>query len=180
MNRRRTSPDSVVDANSGHRKQCETTSQSLRSDSGEQSQLDIGRLLVAVDLSTESEKVIAVTRRLALATGAQVFVIHCAEPDPDLVGYDRDDVAERFHYDHAVVQSCAKELRAAGVDATALMILGPTVETTLREARRLESDLIIVGSHCRGAVYEMMIGSDSAGIVRQTEIPVLLVPTRRE
>ena len=133
-----------------------------------------------MDLSPESEKVIAVTRRLALATGAQVFVIHCAEPDPDLVGYDRDEVADRFHYDHAVVQRCAEELRAVGVDATALMIRGPTVETTLRESRRLESDLIIVGSHCRGAIYEMLIGSDSAGIARQTEIPVLLVPTRRE
>ena len=180
MSKQAVSTDSTPDANVSHRRRSVTKARSLRSDVEKQSRLDIGRLLVAVDLSRESEKVIAVARRLALATGAQVFVVHCAEPDPDLVGYDRDEVAERFHYDHAVVQECAEQLRDAGVDATALMILGPTVETTLREARQLEAELIIVGSHCRGAVYEMLIGSDSAGIVRQTEIPVLLVPTRRQ
>ncbi len=180
MSGRRILTDTTPDADTSHRQRSVVKAQSLRKGLEEQPRLDIGRLLVAVDLSPESEKVLAVARRLALATGAQVFVVHCAEPDPDLVGYDRDEVAERFQYDHAVVQKCAEQLRAEGVDATALMILGPTVETTLREAKRLQSELIIVGSHCRGAVYEMLIGSDSAGIVRQTEIPVLLVPTRRE
>ena len=180
MSKQQVSTDSTPDANVSHRHRSVTKARSPGSGSEEQSRLDIGRLLVAVDLSPESEKVIAVARRLALATGAQVFVVHCAEPDPDLVGYDRDEVAERFHYDHAVVQDFAEQLRADGIDATALMILGPTVETTLREAGRLKSELIIVGSHCRGAVYEMLIGSDSAAIVRQTEIPVLLVPTRRD
>ena len=180
MSKQGVSTDSASDVDVSHRQRSVAKARNPRKGSEKQSRLDIGRLLVAVDLSPESEKVLAVARRLALATGAQVFVVHCAEPDPDLVGYDRDEVAERFHYDHAVVQGCAEQLRAAGVDATALMILGPTVETTLKEARRLKAELIIVGSHCRGAIYEMLIGSDSAGIVRQTEIPVLLVPTRRK
>jgi len=180
MSGRRITTDSTPDADTGHQQQSVAKARSPGSDSEEQGRLDIGRLLVAVDLSPETEKVVAVARRLALATGAQVFVVHCAEPDPDLVGYDRDEVADRFQCDHAMVQDCAEQLRAEGVDATALMILGPTVQTTLREARRLEAELIIVGSHCRGVAYEMLVGSDSAGIVRQTEIPVLLVPTRRE
>jgi nucleotide-binding universal stress UspA family protein len=180
MSGRHTSTDPAPAANTGHRQQSVTKARSLRSDAEEQSRLDIGRLLIAVDLSPESEKVIGVARRLALATGAQVFVVHCAEPDPDLVGYDRDEVAERFHYDHAAVQDCAEQLRAEGVDATALMIHGPIVETMLNEAERLKPELLIVGSHCRGVVYDMLLGSDSANIVRQTEIPVLLVPTRRE
>ena len=179
MSKQGVSTDSTPDAAVSHRQQSVTEMRSPHRGSEEESRLIIGRLLVAVDLSPESEKVIAVARRLALATGAQVFVVHCAEPDPDLVGYDRDEVADRFHYDHAVVQDYAEKLRAEGVDATALMIRGPTVETTLAEARRLNSELIIAGSHCRGVIYEMLIGSDSASIVRQTEIPVLLVPTRR-
>jgi len=141
-------------------------------------------ILVAVDLSPASAEVIRVARRVAGATGSKVFVIHCAEPEPDFVGYDagpevvRDQVAAEFHREHKAVQDLAGSLRDAGIDATALLIRGPTVETTLQEAERIEAELIIVGSHGRGAVYDLLVGSYSSGILRRSMAPVLVVPTR--
>lgn len=141
-------------------------------------------ILVAVDLSPASAEVIGVTRQMAGATGARVFVIHCAEPEPDFVGYDagpevvRDQVAAEFHREHKAVQDLAGSLRDAGIDATALLIRGPTIETTLQEAERLEAELIIVGSHGHGAVYDLLVGSYSSGILRRSVVPVLVVPTR--
>ncbi len=143
-------------------------------------------ILVAVDLSPASAKVIGVARRVASANGSKVFVMHCAEPEPDFVGYDagpevvRDQVAAEFHREHKAVQDLAGSLRDAGIDATALLIRGPTVETTLREAERVEAELIIVGSHGRGAVYDLLVGSYSSGILRRSMVPVLVVPTRGE
>ncbi|MGE3103736.1 MAG: universal stress protein [Lysobacterales bacterium] len=141
-------------------------------------------VLVAVDLSPAADKVIAAAERVALAIGAEVFVLHVAEPEPDFVGYDagpnvvRQQVADEYRREHRAVQDLAERLRAAGVRATALLIQGPTAATTLREAVRLNAELIVVGSHGHGAVYDVLVGSYSAAILRQSPVPVLVVPTR--
>lgn len=141
-------------------------------------------VLVAVDLSPAADKVIAAAERVALAIGAEVFVLHVAKPEPDFVGYDagpnvvRQQVADEYRREHRAVQDLAERLRAAGVRATALLIQGPTAATTLREAVRLNVELIVVGSHGHGAVYDVLVGSYSAAILRQSPVPVLVVPTR--
>ena len=65
-----------------------------------------------------------------------------------------------------------------GLEATALLIRGPTVETTLKEAENLKAELIVVGTHGHGAVYDVLIGSYSADIIRTSTLPVLVVPIR--
>jgi nucleotide-binding universal stress UspA family protein len=141
-------------------------------------------ILVAVDLSAASEKVVKAAGEVARLTGAKVFILHVAEPEPDFVGYDagpeivRTQVAEELRREHRGVQALAKQLREKDLDATALLIRGPTVETTLKEADNLEAELIVVGTHGHGAVYDALIGSYSAGIIRRSKLPVLVVPIR--
>mgnify|MGYP001821715466 FL=1 len=141
-------------------------------------------ILVAVDLSPASEKVVETAGDVARLTGARVYVLHAAEPEPDFVGYDagpevvRTQVAQELRREHRDVQALAEKLRNDGLDATALLIRGPTVETTLKEADSLEADLIVVGTHGHGAVYDVLVGSYSAGIIRRSKLPVLVVPIR--
>lgn len=141
-------------------------------------------ILVAVDLSPASEKVVAAAGRVAKLTGASVYILHAAEPEPDFVGYDagpevvRTQVAHELRREHREVQALAENLREADLDATALLVRGPTVEITLKEAEKLEAELIVVGTHGHGAVYDVLIGSYSAGIIRKSKLPVLVVPIR--
>ena len=141
-------------------------------------------ILVAVDLSPASVKIVEAARGVADLTGASVYVLHVAEPEPDFVGYDagpevvRTQVAEELHREHQEVQDLAESLRNSGLDATALLIQGPTVETTLKEAEKLKAGLIVVGTHGHGAVYDVLVGSYSAGIIRKSTLPVLVVPCR--
>jgi nucleotide-binding universal stress UspA family protein len=141
-------------------------------------------ILVAVDLSPGSEKVVATAGKLAKLMEARVYVVHIAEPEPDCVGYDagpevvRTQVAEELHREHRDVQALAQRLREQDIDATALLIRGPTVDTALKEAASLEAGLIVVGSHGHGAVYDVLVGSYSAGIIRRSKLPVLVVPVR--
>ena len=143
-------------------------------------------ILVAVDLSPASKKVVAAAGDVADLTGASVYVLHAAEPEPDFVGYDagpevvRTQVAEELRREHREVQALAKSLRDKGLDATALLVRGPTVETTLKEANSLDAGLIVVGTHGHGAVYDVLIGSYSAGIIRRSKLPVLVVPIRED
>jgi len=144
------------------------------------------KILVAIDLSPASARVIQVCERIGNAMSAEVRVLHVAEADPSFAGYDagpevvRDQVAREFRDEHRSVQAHADTLRQAGLDATALLIQGPIVETILAEAAKMKADLLIVGSHGFGAVYDLVIGSESRGVLKDTKIPVLVVPVRKE
>lgn len=142
------------------------------------------KLLVAVDFSDPTELILRVAKRLAKSLDASVWVVHAAEPEPDFVGYDagpevvRGQVAKELREEHRRLQEYADELREAGVDATAMLVRGPTVEALLAMAEKQEADLIIAGSHGRGMVAEIFMGSVSQGLIRDGRWPVTVVPVR--
>jgi nucleotide-binding universal stress UspA family protein len=140
-------------------------------------------ILVAVDLSLASEKVVEAARDVAEKRGAKVYVVHVAEPDPDFVGYGtaspgvRQGVAREFRREHRGVQLLADQLRAEGLDATGLLLRGVTVDRILEEADRLQATTIVIGTHGHRAVYDVLVGSVSAGVIRKSTVPILVVPT---
>jgi nucleotide-binding universal stress UspA family protein len=141
-------------------------------------------VLVTIDFSAMTPRVVAAAARVGALSGVQLHLLHVVAPDPDFVGYDvgpatvRSQVAREFRDQRAQLEEIATGLRAGGCDAAAHVVQGPTVATVLAEARRLEATFIVVGSHGHGAVYDLLIGSISEGIVRASTRPVLVVPVR--
>ena len=141
-------------------------------------------LIAAVDFSEIAPAVLAKAEELARATHSKLWLIHVASPEPDFLGYqtgpqtERDFMARQFHQEHCQLQKWAKNLRHRGIDVVALLIQGGTVETILEEAKKLEADLIVVGSHGRSGLSKIWLGSVSEEILRQTHCPVLIVPYR--
>lgn len=142
----------------------------------------ISSVLAAVDFSPVSDNVVAFAAKLAKVSKTKLYLVHIASPEPEFVGYDvgpkteRDAVAERFRKEHRELQAIAERVREHGVDATALLVQGPTVEKILEESARLDSAHIVVGSHGRGAVGRMLLGSVSEAVVRQAGTPVTVIP----
>ena len=142
------------------------------------------KLLVSVDLSDVSAAVVKKAAELAKGMSVEVRLLHIAEPEPDFVGYDvgpkyeRDALAEKFHKEHSELQSIADGLRDDGLSVKALLVRGPTVETILNEAEKFGADMIVLGSHGRGAMQRLLMGSVSEGVLRETKCPILIVPTR--
>ena len=64
------------------------------------------------------------------------------------------------------------------MDARPWLARGPGITTTLKEAEELQAGLIVVGTHGHGAMYDALIGSYSAGVIRKSKLPVLVVPIR--
>jgi nucleotide-binding universal stress UspA family protein len=143
------------------------------------------KLLVCVDLSEATEKIVEKTEQIAKSLSAKVWLLHNAEPAPDFVEFKvdplaaRESLAKKFHCEHRQIQDIANRMRKAGVDTTALLVHGATVETILKEASDLEVDMIVVGSHGRGAMYQLLVGSVSKGILHKSPIPILVVPTHK-
>ncbi|RZV38234.1 MAG: universal stress protein [Chromatiales bacterium] len=142
------------------------------------------KILVSLDLSEATPRVLQVTERMSRQSAGEVRLLHVAEAEPDFMGYDagpevvRDQVAKEFRDEHRAIQKHADALREAGIEASARLIQGPIVETVLKEVKRFEADLLIVGSHGFGAIYDLLVGSVSRGLLKEADIPVLVVPIR--
>ena len=139
-------------------------------------------LLVALDFSSVADDQLEIVGRLA-APNREIYLLHVAEPDPDFVGYEagpdvvRAQVADEFHREHEMIQTLAGRLRDRGHQVTALLVQGPTIETILNEAEKVGAEVIVVGSHGRGKLFDLVVGSVSAGVIRKSPVPVLVVPT---
>ena len=142
------------------------------------------KLLAAVDLSKASGYVIEAVHRVALATNAEVYVLHTIIPLPGIAGPEFNPVTEhqelagKYLDEQDQLTELVTQLVDADVNATALMAQGDPVKTILKEAERLDAELIVVGSHGHGMVFDALMGSVSAGILRKSTIPVLVVPIR--
>ena len=143
------------------------------------------KLLVAVDLSKVTQVIVDKVMKLCRKQLNKIWIVHNAEPPPDFVEFKvdplaaRGSLAKKFHKEHCQIQELADRFRKAGLDATALLVHGPTVETILKEATDLDVDMIVVGSHGRGAMHGLLMGSISKGILRKSNHPVLVVPTHK-
>lgn len=141
-------------------------------------------IVAAVDFSPVTERVLEALERVGAPLSAHVWLIHVAPPDPDFVGYGtgpegvRSQVAVEHRERHRDLQALADRLRATGVETTALLVQGPTVTTLMAEAERLSAALIVLGSHGHGRIYDLVVGSVAEGVVRESSLPVLLVPAR--
>ncbi|HNY29078.1 MAG TPA: universal stress protein [Candidatus Sumerlaeota bacterium] len=143
------------------------------------------RMLVAIDFSDVTEDVVQVTIELAQAFKGEVWLIHVEEPEPDFVGYEpgpqyvRDTVAATIRLHGRELHEIRDRLAAEGIEAKSFVIQGITVEKILTEARRLETDLIVLGTHEHGLFHHLLLGSVRDSLIAHSHCPVLVVPVRK-
>lgn len=141
-------------------------------------------ILLAVDLSDATDKVVEAARGVADLTGASIHVLHVVEAEPDYLALTDDAelvqarIAADFPLEYSHVKGIVDQLLEDGFDATVCLRRGPAVKLALEEADRLKAGLIVVGSHGHGAVFNALVGSFSTGIIRKSGLPVLVVPVQ--
>ena len=143
------------------------------------------KILVCVDLSKSTEIIVDKIEELSKPLSARVWLLHNAVPEPDKIEFKvdpiaaRESLAKKFHVEHLEIQKLAERLRKAGVETTALLVHGKTLDVILKEAADLDVDMIAVGSHGRGAMYQLLVGSISEDVLHRSRVPVLVIPTRK-
>lgn len=142
------------------------------------------KLLAAVDLSKASSYIIEAVHRVAMATDAEVHVLFAEPPLPSALGPaispapEPRALAEGQQVQEETLDRLVEQLTEAGVNATALFRHGIPAKVVLEEAERLDVELIVLGSHGHGLLFDAIVGSVSAEVLRKSPVPVLVVPVR--
>jgi nucleotide-binding universal stress UspA family protein len=140
------------------------------------------RILVGYDDSDVARLALTEALGLAKESGAAIRVIHAVdvmllstgEVYMDLEAYRR----ERLAAGQEVLDRAAAQARDAGVETeTALVEVEGTQfsNAIIAEARRWSAELIVLGTHGRGALAHLLMGSVAERVVRHSPVPVLLV-----
>ena len=137
----------------------------------------IRRLLLATDLSSASERAAEEAIRLAVESGAQLVVLSVVDPGrlrlPGGVFLRRVD-QERARIE-AGVQRLVARARAANALATFLVWEGDPAEAILAASDAENVDVIVLGSHGRGRLGRLVLGSISARVSEEARCEVLVV-----
>jgi nucleotide-binding universal stress UspA family protein len=142
------------------------------------------KILAAVDLSESSQKIILETIKLASKIPCEVFLIHVVDPEPEFLGLDYGPKSSRMHLSNKIkkertqLRELAKKFSTENVILKPVSMQGATAETIISESEKLNCDIIIVGSHGRGAMHQILVGSVSEEVLRESRIPILIIPTK--
>jgi nucleotide-binding universal stress UspA family protein len=138
------------------------------------------RIVVALDGSDCAKDAFNVALRLAQAEHAQlgicsivdpIVIAGTAPPSPamDLVIGDMEIEARKL------VDEGIDRARRVGLTASGWTHNGMPAEQILRYADRFKGDLIVMGTHGRGGIRHLLMGSVAEGILRRASVPVLTV-----
>ncbi len=143
-------------------------------------------LLVPIDFSDVSDRLVATAEKQATAFGAKVWLLHCISEYPALSAMGEIPVflpssslalPGRYPDEYRQLAKLTSNLRDNGIDAELLFVSGLPTEQILSAADDHQADLIIMGSHGHGMLYEVVVGTVTEAVLHRTEHPTLVVPS---
>ncbi len=141
-------------------------------------------ILVAIDGSDAAGRALDEAIALARALGSALRIVYVADarvPDESLTYAPPAQLAEDFRVDtEAVLPRAVERARAQGVAADGTVWRDPAHRVAVQvldEARRTGAALIVMGTHGRGGLVRVALGSDAEAVLREAPVPVLLVRT---
>lgn len=138
-------------------------------------------ILLATDLSADTEKLAEHVKSLVGATQATISLVHVVEHTPIVYGGGEFSVPLDVNLEEALVANAEQALAHLGkqlqVPATQLYVETGSVKTAIVQcAERIGADLIVVGAHGRHGI-ERLLGATANAILHAAKCDVLTVRT---
>jgi nucleotide-binding universal stress UspA family protein len=133
------------------------------------------RVLAAVDLSSAALPTIKAGEWCARLLGGKLRILHVVQPLDLVLGpVDALDQAAYERHAREAFERLTAPLPAA---EDQVVRTGLAVETIVAEAAAWHADVLVVGSHGKGWVDRLLIGSTTEHLVNALPTSVLVVPT---
>lgn len=134
------------------------------------------RLLVAIDHSEATERVLDAARNLASLSQAEVWVLHLRErevlPRAGVIPTESKDEAR------AEVEAAVEKLVKAGINAHGEVrntVFGYAARDIVDDAQEHDVSVIVMGSRGRGDLAGLVLGSTAHKVIHLADRPVLVV-----
>lgn len=121
-------------------------------------------VIAAIDLGPASARVLYHAAGFARLLSCDLKVLHVSKSPAE----------SRAHVLEHCQRHCAYEINLEEDDV--IVRSGIVSDTIVRESMREQARLIVVGSHGRGSVARLLLGSTSDAVLRGATSPVLIVP----
>ena len=146
------------------------------------------KLLVPLDFSPAVGRVLEVARELAQAFAAELHLIHVRGAATELPifpaatagypGFGVPEIARTGTVPMAMADvpsgEAARRERSRKLLQRQEELTHAGLKVTTHEPT---ADLIVMGSHGHGSVYNLLVGSVTEGVLKISKCPILLVPT---
>jgi nucleotide-binding universal stress UspA family protein len=139
------------------------------------------KMLIAVDGSEHARRAIEAAGRLASQMPAvEVVLLNVADAmifygEPPPFDFEAIERAQRMHQEKLLTAAEA-QARACGLSKVLTQsAVGLAAQEILRVADERGVDQIVMGTHGRGPVGSLLLGSVAQRVVHQAKVPVLLV-----
>ncbi len=145
----------------------------------------LSRILMPTDFSDPSDVALTYATALAGAFGASVHLLHVVDASIEQELAARQAFVADADLSEAARTRAGEELAQLltrpdreRLRVTCATVTGTPPAAIVDYARREGIDLIVMGTHGRGGVARLLIGSVAENVVRMAPCPVLTVPLR--
>ena len=148
-----------------------------KKDRSDEIDLNMKKIVVAVDLSPHSEKTAAYAVEFARSFGASITLVHVF-PQEHITEFTTQEVHESWEEEERTTQrklrGLADSIRETYPDCNMEFRLGDPAEQVTRLAREMNADLIITASHHPGFLGRLFGLDQAPRILHRAGCPVLV------
>ena len=142
------------------------------------------RILVPTDFSKHAEYALKVAAQIAKKNDGEIFLVHMLELPTS--GNDAistaHEIPELMLFKNAAINKLDSLMESDflnGVKISKIIQFEMAFDGIVKYAKSHDIDLIVMGSHGASGFQEMFIGSNAEKVVRNSEIPVLIIKKDR-
>ena len=138
---------------------------------------EVNKILVPVDFSENSKKVLDSAIFFAGKCGATIYVIYVVQSFDDYSGFFVPHMP-MAKFEEEMVEGAEKKLEsfiAASPPAVSRVLLGDVAEEIVQYAEKEKMDLIIMGTHGYKGLEKVLFGSVADKVVKLAPCPVLTI-----
>ncbi len=141
-------------------------------------------ILVATDGSDLSFKAVRAALRLGRDFDATVTAVNVQPPYQPAVAVEvpaaflhnpQQVEAEALSHSQTILAEVTRMAEGAGMECQTETIFDVSVhQGVIATARKLRADLIVMASHGRGSIGQLLLGSETSKVLEECQIPVLV------
>lgn len=139
----------------------------------------VERIVLTLDGSETSECALGPARALAAATGAKLHLLRVANPLAELPYTSLGPAGDLGELSKELFAAAEEYLEKAAHEGEAWDVrAGRPLDVIVDYAKEKDCDVIAMGTHGRGGVLRLALGSTADAVMRAAQQAILLVPER--